>query len=142
MKPNLDLMSELNLKEIIKNGAYIVTPEMAQEELKRRENLKYNPFKPYENKVFISHDLTHRHIVKTGAYDPEFNCLNYESIYIDIYIEDGDEYFTIRKFTGSIDDREVTVKFKKYTEADNDAWEDYLEKYKFSMEYNNGLFRL
>ena len=141
MKPNLNLMSELNLKEIIKNGAYIVTPEMAQEELKRRENLKYNPFKPCENKVFISHGETHRQVFKTGVYDPKFNCLNYETIYIETYIEDGDEYFTIKKFTGSLDDREVTYRFKKSTEVDNDVWEDYLEKYKLSMEYNKGLFR-
>lgn len=142
MKPNLDLLTELNLKEIIENGEYIVTPEMAQEELDRRKNLKYNPFRPYENKVFISHGETLRQIIKTGVYDPKFNCLNYETIYIEIDIENGDEYFTIRKFTGSIDDREVTYRFKKYTEVDNDLWEDYLEKYKFSMEYNKGLFRL
>lgn len=142
MKPNLDLMSELNLKEIIENGTYIVTPEMAQEELKRRENLKYNPFKPYENKVFISHGETHRQIIKTGVYDPQFNCLNYETIYIETYYDEGDEYFTIKKFTGSFDDREVTYRFKKYTEVDNDVWEDYLEKYNFSKEYNKGLFRL
>lgn len=142
MNPNLDLMSELNLKEIIKNGAYIVTPEMAQEELKRRENLKYNPFKPYENKVFISHGETHRQIIKTGQYDSKFNVLDYETIYIEIDIEKGNENFTIRKFTGSIDDREVTYRFKKYTEVDNDVWEDYLEKYNLSMEYNKGLFRI
>jgi hypothetical protein len=141
MKPNLDLLTELNLKEIIENGEYIVTPEMAQEELDRRENLKYNPFRPYENKVFISHGETHRQIIKTGVYDPKFNCLNCETIYIEIDIENGDEYFTIRKFTGSIDDREVTYRFKKYTEVDNDVWEDYLEKYNFSMEYNKGLFK-
>lgn len=141
MKPNLDLMSELNLKEIIKNGAYIVTPEMAQEELKRRENLKYNPFKPYANKVFISHGETYRHIIKTGVYDPKFDCLDYEAIYIDMYIEDGDEFFTIKKNTGSLNDREVTYWFKKYSEVDNDVWEDYLEKYNFSKEYNKGLFR-
>lgn len=138
MKPNLDLMSELNLKEIIKNGAYIVTPEMAQEELKRRENLKYNPFKPYENKVFISHGETHRQIIKTGQYDSKFNVLDYEKIYIEV---DGDEYFAIKKFTGSLDDQEVTL-FQRYTEVDNDVWEDYLEKYKLSMEYNKGLFRI
>lgn len=142
MKPNLDLMSELNLKEIIKNGTYIVTPEMAQDELKRRENLKYNPFKPYENKVFISNGETHRQIIKTEVYDPKFNCLDYETIYIEIDIEKGNEYFTIRKFTGSIDDREVTYRFKKYTEVDNDVWEDYIEKYNFSMEYNRGLFKI
>lgn len=141
MKPNLDLMSELNLKEIIKNGAYIVTPEMAQEELKRRENLKYNPFKPYENKVFISHGETHRQIIKTGVYDSKFNCLDYETICIEIDVEKGNEYFTIGKFTGSIDDREVIYKFKKCTEVDNDVWDDYMEKYKFSMEYNKGLFK-
>ena len=141
MKPNLDLMSELNLKEIIKNGAYIVTPEMAQEELKRRENLKYNPFKPYENKVFISHGETHRQIIKTGVYDTKFNCINYETIYIEIEIENGNEYFAVRKFTGSIDDREVIYKFTKYTEVDNDVWDDYIEKYNFSMEYNRGLFK-
>ena len=141
MKPNLDLMSELNLKEIIKNGAYIVTPEMAQEELKRREDLKYNPFKHYENKVFISHRETHRQIIKTGAYDPKFNCLDYETIYVEIYVEEGDEYFSIKKFTSSVDDREVTYNFKKYSEVDNDVWEDYLEKYNLSMEYNKGLFR-
>ena len=141
MKPNLDLMSELNLKEIIKNGAYIVTPEMAQEELKRREELKYNPFKPYENKIFISHGETHRQIIKTGVYDPKFGCLDYETIYIEIYIEDDDEFFTIKKTTGSVDDREVIYRFKKYTEVDNDVWEDYLEKYNLSIEYNKGLFR-
>lgn len=140
MKPNLDLMSELNLKEIIKNGAYIVTPEMAQEELKRRENLKYNPFKPYENKVFISHGETHRQIIKTGVYDPKFNCLDYEKIYIEVDGDEDDEYFTIKKFTGSLDDREVTL-FQRYTEVDNDVWEDYLEKYNLSMEYNKGLFK-
>lgn len=140
MKPNLDLMSELNLKEIIKNGTYIVTPEMAQEELKRRENLKYNPFKPYENKVFISHGETHRQIIKTGVYDPKFNCLDYEKIYIEVDGDEDDEYFTIKKFTGSLDDREVTL-FQRYTEVDNDVWEDYLEKYNFSMEYNKGLFK-
>lgn len=141
MKPNLDLMSELNLKEIIENGTYIVTPEMAQEELKRREKLKYNPFKPYENKVFISHGELHRHIIKTGEYDSKFNVLDYDTIYIETYDEDGDEYFTIKKTTGSFDDREVTYKFKKYTEVDNDVWEDYLEKYNFSKEYNKGLFK-
>lgn len=141
MKPNLDLMSEHNLKEIIKNGTYIVTPEMAQEELKRRENLKYNPFKPYENKVFISHGETHRQIIKTEVYDTKFNCLNYETIYIENYVEDGDEYFTIKKFTGSFDDGEVTYRFKKYYEVDNDLWEDYMEKYNLSMEYNRGLFK-
>ena len=141
MNPNLNLMSELNLKEIIKNGAYIVTPEMAQEELKRRENLKYNPFKPYENKVFISHGETHRQIIKAGQYDSKFNVLDYETIYIEIDIEKGNEYFAVRKFTGSLDDREVTYRFEKYTEVDNDVWEDYLEKYNFSMEYNKGLFR-
>lgn len=141
MKPNLDLMSELNLKEIIKNGAYIVTPEMAQEELDRRENLKYNPFKPYENKVFINHGETHRQIIKTGVYDPKFNCLDYEKIYIEVDGDEDDEYFTIKKFTGSLDDREVTL-FQRYTEVDNDVWEDYLEKYNLSMEYNKGLFRL
>lgn len=140
MKPNLDLMSELNLKEIIKNGAYIVTPEMAQEELKRRENLKYNPFKPYENKVFISHGETHRQIIKTGVYDPKFGCLDYEKIYIEVDDDEDDEYFSIKKFTGSLDDREVTL-FQRYTEVDNDVWEDYLEKYNLSMEYNKGLFR-
>lgn len=142
MKPNLDLMSELNLKEIIKNGAYIVTPEMAQEELKRRENLKYNPFKPYENKVFISHGELHRHIIKTRVYDPKFNVLDYDDIYVEIDNEDGDERFFIKKTTGSLDDREVTYKFKKYTEVDNDVWEDYLEKYNLSIEYNKGLFRI
>ena len=141
MKPNLDLMSELNLKEIIKNGAYIVTPEMAQEELDRRENLKYNPFKSYENKVFINHGETHRQIIKTGVYDPKFNCLDYEKIYIEVDGDEDDEYFTIKKFTGSLDDREVTL-FQRYTEVDNDVWEDYLEKYNLSMEYNKGLFRL
>ena len=141
MKPNLDLMSELNLKEIIKNGAYIVTPEMAQEELKRRENLKYNPFRPYENKVLISHGETYRQIIKTGVYDPKFNCLNYETIYIEIYNDEGDEFFTIKKFTSSVDDREVTYKFKKYYEVDNDVWEDYLEKYNFSKEYNKEVFK-
>lgn len=140
MKPNLDLMSELNLKEIIKNGTYIVTPEMAQEELKRRENLKYNPFKPYENKVFISHGETHRQIIKTGVYDAKFNCLDYEKIYIEVDGDEDDEYFTIKKFTGSLDDREVTL-FQRYTEVDNDVWEDYLEIYNFSKEYNKGLFR-
>jgi hypothetical protein len=114
---------------------------MAQEELKRRENLKYNPFKPYENKVFISHGETHRQIIKAGQYDSKFNVLDYETIYIEIDIEKGNENFTIRKFTGSIDDREVTYRFKKYTEVDNDVWEDYLEKYNLSMEYNKGLFR-
>ena len=142
MKSNLNLLSENNLKEIIKNGAYIVTPEMAQEELKRRENLKYNPFKPYENKVFISHGETHRQIVKTGVYDPQFNCLNYEVIYIETDIEEGDEYCAIKKFTGSFDDREITYRLKKYTEVDNDVWEDYLEKFNLSIEYNKGLFRL
>ena len=141
MKPNLDLMSELNLKEIIKNGAYIVTPEMAQEELNRRENLKYNPFKPYENKVFISHGETHRQIIKTGAYDTKFNCLDFEKIYIELDSDEGDELFTIKKNTGSLNDREVTYWFKKYSEVDNDVWEDYLEKYNFSKEYNKGLFR-
>lgn len=141
MKPNLDLMSELNLKEIIKNGTYIVTPEMAQDELKRRENLKYNPFKPYENKVFISHGETQRQIIKTGVYDTKFNCLDYETIQVEIDIEKGNEYFTIGKFTGSIDDREVIYKFTKYTEVDNDVWDDYMEKYNFSMEYNRGLFK-
>ena len=140
MKPNLDLMSELNLKEIIKNGAYIVTPEMAQEELKRRENLKYNPFKPYENKVFISHGETHRQIIKTGVYDHKFDCLDYEKIYIEVDGDEDDEYFTIKKFTSSLDDREVTL-FQRYTEVDNDVWEDYLEKYNLSMEYNKGLFK-
>ena len=140
MKPNLNLMSELNLKEIIKNGAYIVTPEMAQEELKRRENLKYNPFKPYENKVFISHGETHRQIIKTGQYDSKFNVLDYEKIYIEVDDDEGDEYFAIKKFTSSLDDQEVTL-FQRYTEVDNDVWEDYLEKYKLSMEYNKGLFR-
>jgi ATP adenylyltransferase/5',5'''-P-1,P-4-tetraphosphate phosphorylase II len=140
MNPNLDLMSELNLKEIIKNGAYIVTPEMAQEELKRRENLKYNPFKPYENKVFISHGETHRQIIKTGQYDSKFNVLDYEKIYIELDSDEGDEYFAIKKFTSSLDDREVTL-FQRYTEVDNDVWEDYLEKYNLSMEYNKGLFR-
>lgn len=142
MKPNLDLLSELNLKEIIENGAYIVTPEMAQEELKKRENLKYNPFKPYENKVFISHGVTHRQIIKTGIYDPEFNCLNYETIYIEVYIEDGDEYVTLKKVTGSFEDRELAYRFKKYYEVDNDLWEDYLEKYNLSKEYNKGLFKI
>lgn len=141
MKPNLDLMSELNLKDIIKNGAYIVTPEMAQEELKRRENLKHNPFKPYENKVFISHGETRRQIIKIGVYDTKFNCLNYETIYIEVYDYEGDEYFAIKKATSSLDDREVTFKFKNYSEVDNDVWEDYLEKYKLSMEYNKWLFR-
>ena len=140
MNPNLNLMSELNLKEIIKNGAYIVTPEMAQEELKRRENLKYNPFKPYENKVFISHGETHRQIIKAGQYDSKFNVLDYEKIYIEVNGDEGDEYFAIKKFTGSLDDQEVTL-FQRYTEVDNDVWEDYLEKYKLSMEYNKGLFR-
>ena len=140
MNPNLNLMSELNLKEIIKNGAYIVTPEMAQEELKRRENLKYNPFKPYENKVFISHRETHRQIIKTGQYDSKFNVLDYEKIYIEVDSDEGDEYFAIKKFTSSLDDQEVTL-FQRYTEVDNDVWEDYLEKYKLSMEYNKGLFR-
>ena len=140
MNPNLDLLSELNLKEIIKNGAYIVTPEMAQEELKRRENLKYNPFKPYANKVFISHGETHRQIIKTGIYDTKFNCLDYEKIYIELDGDEGDEYFAMKKFTGSLDDREVTL-FQRYTEVDNDVWEDYLEKYNLSMEYNKGLFR-
>ena len=70
MKPNLDLLTELNLKEIIENGEYIVTPEMAQEELDRRKNLKYNPFKPYENKVFISHGETHRQILKLEYMTP------------------------------------------------------------------------
>lgn len=142
MKPNLDLLTENNLREIIKNGEYIVTPEMAKEELDRRKNLKYNPFKPYENKVFISHGEIHRQIIKTGVYDPKFNCLNYETIYIETDYDEGDEYFTIKKFTGSVDDREVTFRFKKYTEIDNDVWEDYLEKYNFSKEYNKGLFRL
>lgn len=141
MKPNLDLMSELNLKEIIKNGAYIVTPEMAQEELKRREKLKYNPFKPYENKVFISHGEFHCHIIKIKDYDSNFNVIDYDSIYIETYDDDGDEYFSVKKTTGSLDDREVTYKFKKYSEVDNDVWEDYLEKYNLSMEYNKGLFR-
>lgn len=140
MNPNLNLMSELNLKEIIKNGAYIVTPEMAQEELKRRENLKYNPFKPYENKVFISHGETHRQIIKTEQYDSKFNVLDYEKIYIEVDGDEGDEYFVIKKFTGSLDDREVTL-FQRYTEVDNDVWEDYLEKYNLSIEYNKGLFR-
>ena len=140
MNPNLNLMSELNLKEIIKNGAYIVTPEMAQEELKRRENLKYNPFKPYENKVFISHGETHRQIIKTGQYDSKFNVLDYEKIYIEVDDDEGDEYFAMKKFTSSLDDQEVTL-FQRYTEVDNDVWEDYLEKYKLSMEYNKGLFR-
>ena len=140
MNPNLNLMSELNLKEIIKNGAYIVTPEMAQEELKRRENLKYNPFKPYENKVFISHGETYRQIIKTGQYDSKFNVLDYEKIYIEVNGDEGDEYFAIKKFTGSLDDQEVTL-FQRNTEVDNDVWEDYLEKYKLSMEYNKWLFR-
>ena len=140
MKSNLNLLSENNLKEIIKNGAYIVTPEMAQEELKRRENLKYNPFKPYENKVFISHGETHRQIIKTGQYDSKFNVLDYEKIYIEVDNDEGDEYFAMKKFTSSLDDQEVTL-FQRYTEVDNDVWEDYLEKYKLSMEYNKGLFR-
>ena len=140
MKPNLNLISEFNLKEIIKNGVYIVTPEMAQEELKRRENLRHNPFKPYENKVLISHGGTHHQIIKTGVYDIKFNCLNYETIYIEIYTDEGDECFTIKKFTGSVDDREVTYRFEKYYEVDNDVWEDYLEKYNFSKDYNKGLF--
>lgn len=142
MKPNLNLMSELNLKEIIKNGAYIVTPEMAKEELKRREELKYNPFKPYENKIFISHGEMHRQIIKTGVYDPKFDCLNYETIYIDLYVEDGDEYFTIKKTTGSVENRELTYKFEKYTEVDNDLWEDYMKKYNLSIEYNRWLFKI
>ena len=91
--------------------------------------------------MFISHGEFHCHIIKIKDYDSNFNVIDYDSIYIETYDDDGDEYFSVKKTTGSLDDREVTYKFKKYTEVDNDVWEDYLEKYNFSKEYNKGLFR-
>ena len=141
MKANLSIMSENNLKEIIKNGTYIVTPEMAQEELKRRENLKYNPFKPYENKVLISRGESYHQIIKTETYNPKYNGLTFETIYIEIDCDEDEEYFTIKKFNGFYDDREVKHRFEKYCEVDKDVWDDYLEKYVLSKEYNKGLFK-
>ena len=140
MKTNLDLMSEFNLKEIIENGGYIITPKMAQEELKRRENLKYNPFKPYENKIFIKCNELYHHIIKIGQYNSKSNELDCEYIYVEYDREI--EQFIIRKEYGFISGREISYKFKEYIEKNNDVWEDYLEKYNISKKYNKELFNL
>lgn len=134
-KPNMELFSDDNLQQIIDNGGMIVTPEMCQEEIKKRMETKHNPFKLYEDKIFISKiedskDKDIRiYLMKTSVYDEEYHGLNIEKIELSSFMDKGDNDTNLRYWTSFCEERDLDYYFHGFNETDIETWNHYKNIY-------------
>jgi hypothetical protein len=137
-KPNMELFSDDNLQQIIDNGGMIVTPEMCQEEIVKRNNKKYNPFKPYENKIFIQ-KLNDEYgiriyMMKTSPYDSKYHGLNIEKLeFCHMKEDDNNVDCNLRIWTSFCEERDLDYYFHGFNETDIETWNHYKNIYENLM---------
>lgn len=126
----LRTISDVTLKEIAdREGGVVITSQMAVDEINRRDEVRHNPFKPYENKVYIKRTPNTIHAIKTKCYSMQDHGMNVEKIDITGRDEDINEA-SARMWDSFIEsERDIYNYFKGYTETDMKTWDELCNMY-------------